>query len=514
MRYLLLFCYLFALQSGVSGPSIVYVTPSGGGDGSGSSWKNALAGSRLASYLISAASGTQFWLAGGTYYPTITTDRAASFIVGSGVQLYGGFVGNETTLSSRPTTGNHETILSGNIGDENSVTDNSYHVVQIIDNQEPITLDNLTIRDGRIYAYDDGYYAGAGLSIEATINLSIITLTRCRFIDNKIYKGLTVGGAVSMLTETNARSTLTIKDCTFSGNEAGYGGAVGLSTQGGTYITNISQSTFEQNSGKEGGAVSSRFAEHNADNLLTISRCAFTQNVAEEAGGGLTAGGGTEKIEACTFLNNKVDAVTGTKSGGGAAYCLNASPAFVNCLFANNQAEAGGAIQSLSDEHPVTPNFTNCTFANNAAAVNGGVLSARLARTEARNPAKLKLNKATFTNCISWGNTAPDAAFFWGQQAGEKQAEAEATFSLIEGGYPGLGNLQTDPQFMDAQKGDYRLKPISPVYFKGSPKAFDVPNTDLAGHTRQPGQPISMGAYEYVPGQPTTPQPITAKGER
>jgi hypothetical protein len=514
MRYLLFFCYLLVLPSSVPNPLIVYVTSSGSGDGSGTSWRNALAGDHLTSHLITAPAGTQFWLAEGTYRPTITTDRSASFIVGSGVQVYGGFVGNETSVAARPTTGKHETILSGNIGDENSVTDNSYHVVQIIDNQEPITLDNLTIRDGRIYAYDDGYYAGAGLSIEATLNLSIITLNRCRFIDNKIYKGLTVGGAVSMLTETNSRSTLTIKDCLFSGNEAGYGGAIGLSTQGGTYITTISNSAFEQNGGKEGGAVSSRFTEHNADNLLTISRCAFNQNTAEEAGGSLTAGGGTEKIETCTFIGNKVDAVTGTKSGGGAAYCLNASPAFVNCLFANNQAEAGGAVQSLSDELAVTPSFTNCTFANNAAAVNGGVLSARLSRTEARTAAKTKLNKATFVNCISWGNTAPDSPFFWGQQAGDKQAETEATFSLIEGGYPGLGNLQTDPQFLDAVKSDFRLKPLSPVYFKGSPKAFETPNVDLAGFTRQPGQPVSMGAFEYVPGQPATPQLITAKGER
>lgn len=324
MPYLLLLCYLLVVPASTP-PPVVYVTPFGNGDGSGTSWRNALSGLHLTSSLISAQPGTQFWLAEGTYRPTVTTDRTASFILASGVQVYGGFAGTETSLSGR-VPGTHETILSGNIGDETSRTDNSFHVVQIIDNQQPIRLDNLTIRDGCIQPYDDGHFGGAGLSIEASLSLSTVELSRCRFIDNKAHRGLTVGGAVSLLAETNARSTLTIRDCAFSGNEAGYGGAVGLSTQGGTVNTFITNSTFDQNTGKEGGAVSSRFVEPSPDNLLSISQCTFSRNVAEATGGGITTGGGVEKLEACTFIGNKVASTTGASRGGGAGFRIHTRP--------------------------------------------------------------------------------------------------------------------------------------------------------------------------------------------
>ncbi|MEZ0611426.1 hypothetical protein ACAW74_23140 [Fibrella sp. WM1] len=496
MRYLLLLYYLLVAPASTP-PPVVYVTPFGSGDESGTSWKNALSGMRLTSTLINARPGTQFWLAEGTYYPTVTTDRNASFVLASGVQLYGGFVGTETALATRA-PGQHETILSGNIGDENSSTDNSFHVVQVIDNQDPIILDNLTIRDGRIQSYDEGHFGGAGLSIEASLNLSTVQLSHCRFIDNKIHRGLTVGGALSLLTETNARSTLTINDCFFSGNEAGYGGAIGLSTQGGTFTTTITNSTFDQNTGQEGGAVSSRFVEHSPDNLLTLSKCTFSRNVAEATGGGITTGGGVEKLEACTFIGNKVVSTTGA-GGGGAVFCFNNSPTFQNCLFASNRADEGGVVQSLSDERPTAPTFINCTFADNSAAVRGGVMSARLSRHE-RRPIALSVSatKAFFVNCISWGNVAPDTPFFGAQPLGDKRAEARVTYSLIEGDFPGEGNRVADPLFVDASGGDYRLRPDSPALFKGSIRAFDLPASDLAGYVRQPGQPVSLGAFEYV----------------
>ncbi|CCG99979.1 hypothetical protein FAES_1970 [Fibrella aestuarina BUZ 2] len=510
MRYLLLLCYLLVAPASPP-PPVVYVTPFGSGDESGTSWKNALSGLRLTSTLINARPGTQFWLAEGTYHPTVTNDRNASFILASGVQLYGGFAGTETTLSGR-VPGTHETILSGNIGDETSSTDNSFHVVQIIDNQQPILLDNLTIRDGRIQSYDDGNFGGAGLSIEATLSLSTVQLSRCRFIDNKIHRGLTVGGAVSLLTETNARSTLTIRDCYFSGNEAGYGGAIGLSTQGGTFNTVITNSTFDQNTGKEGGAVSSRFVEHSPDNLLSISKCTFSRNVAEATGGGITTGGGVEKLEACTFIGNKVVSTTGASSGGGAVFCFNNSPTFQNCLFASNRADEGGAIQSLSDERPSAPTFINCTFADNSASVGGGVMNARLSRHEFQSTAhQVSPTKAFFINCISWGNLAPDAPFFKAQTLGDKQADATVTHSIIEGDFPGEGNRAVDPLFVDATSGDYRLRPDSPALFKGSVRAFDLPASDLAGYVRQPGQPVSLGAFEYVTTVSSLAAPITVQ---
>ena len=67
--------------------------------GDGSSWANAFPG--LADSLSGAASGTEIWVAKGTYKPTSGTDRTATFQLKDGVAVYGGFAGGETQLDQR-----------------------------------------------------------------------------------------------------------------------------------------------------------------------------------------------------------------------------------------------------------------------------------------------------------------------------------------------------------------------------------------------------------------------------
>jgi hypothetical protein len=82
----------------------------------------------------------------GIYTPSATTipgdPRSATFQLKSGVAIYGGFAGNETTLSQRDWNV-HPTILSGDIDNNDKtnpqgvvtnttgiVVHNSYHVVK------------------------------------------------------------------------------------------------------------------------------------------------------------------------------------------------------------------------------------------------------------------------------------------------------------------------------------------------------------------------------------------------
>src|SRR4029078_12734074 len=71
-----------------------------------------------------APSGTQVWIAAGTYKPGNTRD--ATFTLNN-ISLYGGFAGGETQVSQRDLVSN-ETILSGEIGTPGP-DDNCYHVV-------------------------------------------------------------------------------------------------------------------------------------------------------------------------------------------------------------------------------------------------------------------------------------------------------------------------------------------------------------------------------------------------
>ena len=82
---------------------IFYVKTGGGGDGS--SWATALGDVQAA--IDAAASGDSVWIATGTYYPSSVRELEGaelfgySFELKDGVSLYGGFKGNETSLSER-----------------------------------------------------------------------------------------------------------------------------------------------------------------------------------------------------------------------------------------------------------------------------------------------------------------------------------------------------------------------------------------------------------------------------
>jgi hypothetical protein len=69
------------------------------------------------------------------------------------------------------------------------------------------------------------------------------------------------------------------------------------------------------------------------------------------------------------------------------------------------------------------------------------------------------------------------------------------SFSTIGTGYTsfGVGNILSDPMFVDPDNGDYRLQPGSPCINSGT--SSNAPSDDLAG-TQRDSNP-DMGAYEY-----------------
>ncbi|MEO5905657.1 MAG: hypothetical protein ABIQ11_02950, partial [Saprospiraceae bacterium] len=127
---------------------IVYVNHQATGSQNGSSWTNAHRTFEQA--LDRAAHCTdisQIWIAGGTYSPHSEVSRSAGYKIPQGVQVYGGFQGNETLVSQRVYNA-FPTILSGDIGIANVTTDNLYHVVSILTGTEPVILDGIRIEKG------------------------------------------------------------------------------------------------------------------------------------------------------------------------------------------------------------------------------------------------------------------------------------------------------------------------------------------------------------------------------
>jgi predicted outer membrane repeat protein len=496
MRAFLLLALSLTTFSGYGQPSILYVSETGNGNLTGTSWANALPGDSLARRVAGASPDTQFWVMGGLYRPTRTDDRTAVFSPQAGVSIYGGFEGTEETIEDRADS-NRPTILSGNIGDVMDDSDNSSHVVLIRDADRTITLDRLTIRDG-VFKQSDGKQGGAGICILATQPRLNVVFSNCQLTANRTEAGTLGGGGLYIAAANNTRIDLTIRNCVFDYNATeGSGGAIMARTEGGGgIITRIDDSVFSSNfSALESGAISYRNVTASDHSSLIIRHSQFAVNTAGTFGGAIIPGPASCSIESTIFQSNGV-----SSGGGGAIDASGADATYTNCLFTRNAANNGGAIYSSSDKQKTQQRFLNCTFAFNAASVTGGAFyNTQLGETPTNLPRTIP-NLFHLTNCIVWGNTAPDAPVYKLMQSEEYDNLPSADNSIIQqydpNAFRGDNNLSADPLFVDEVNGDYQLKQNSPAINAGAEDPV-IPSTDLLGKARVVNGTIDIGAYEF-----------------
>jgi predicted outer membrane repeat protein len=235
-------------------------------------------------------------------------------------------------------------------------------------------------------------------------------------------------------------------------------------------ISSINDLTFVNNVNSGGGLI-------NSNGSPTLMNLIITGNQAL-AGGGMANGNNSSPI-----LTNVTISANSAVYGGGMVN-LESSPTLTNVLFTGNSAgEIGGGILDLSIS---ASSLINTTFYANKARSGGGIASAELSNT-------------TLTNAIVWGN----AAVIDPQIHVSENSTISVAYSLIQGGiYPGWGNLNADPLFVDAAAGNLRLQSASPAIDAGN--NFAVPAgvlTDLEGNPRfvdyrGSGATVDMGAYE------------------
>lgn len=189
--------------------------------------------------------------------------------------------------------------------------------------------------------------------------------------------------------------------------------------------------------------------------------------------GGNTSTGGAALIvnSSPTFYNCNFHDNSATYAGGVAIE--NGAPRFVNCkITGNHAADFGGGVVATTSASPV---FQNCTIADNSATNSGGGIHVSLGAT------------ATLRNAIVWNNSPS-------QLTTSGTGEVSITYSLVQGGYGGEANLDTDPYFLGE---DYLLSAVSPAVDSGDPAG--APFVDFAGIRRVQGDTVDRGAHEYVP---------------
>jgi hypothetical protein len=134
-----------------------------------------------------------------------------------------------------------------------------------------------------------------------------------------------------------------------------------------------------------------------------------------------------------------------------------------------------------------------CTIWGNSAPVGGGIRADRYAVPR-------------IGNSILWGNMASDVP--------EISGLTSVTYTCVQGGFWGSGNIDADPPFLDPFGGDHHLQADSPCIDVGS--NTDVPvgvTADIDGDARiidgngDGTDTVDMGADEYRADLAANPRP-------
>ncbi len=230
----------------------------------------------------------------------------------------------------------------------------------------------------------------------------------------------------------------------------------------------VKRCVFFDNYASQGGGMANRYSSP------TVTDCTFDGNLAPYGGGGMyNTDQSHPMVESCVFHDNWT-----TYLGGGGMYCGDSNPTVIHCLFVDNVAPFGGGMYNAA----ANPFIGNCTFSNNRSNSWGGGM-----QNEAGSD-------PTVTNCILWGDIPDEIAF---------SGSATVTYSDVEGGWAGIGNIARDPKFADPEG---RLSSGSPCIDAGNNDAVRSSiTTDLDGNPRIVNGTVDMGAYEFGGTTPSPP---------
>ncbi len=279
-------------------------------------------------------------------------------------------------------------------------------------------------------------------------------------------------------------SYLYIKSNRIHGNMATYQGGGVYGNQG-----YLSRNTIEENEvGGTGGGI------FMMNGPVSVNSNIVRSNVAQ-VGGGLAILGCSD----CTVSSNRF---IGNEGDGGAGIALYESStiALHNTLSGNHSTVQGGALYLNGS----SMFLSHATLQGNTAGSTGGGVYATDSTING-------------DSCIIWGNSAPVGSQI--HQTGGSTVEFD--YSDVQGGWQGIGNLNTDPLFVAGPLGSFYLSQQaagqtqnSPCLDSGDPAppfplswgttrtdcVLDQGVTDMGSHYRSSGLAVGPGpGYDNPP---------------
>jgi hypothetical protein len=426
---------------------VIYVDQHASGANNGSSWADAY--TSLQTALTAAVASNEIWVASGVYTPTLRTEagdpRSVTFQLKNGVALYGGFAGGETSTEERNWEVN-KTILSGDLnGDDSGFInngENAYHVLRGSSLASDVILDGFTIQAGHANGSANADKEGGGLRLVMGSNPQ---MRNCIF---KYNQAEWYGGGI-----VNYQGDFTLTEVIFSHNSASFGGGIQNFTGGDPVLHRV---LFSENTASDGGGMANYTS---GPHLVNVT---FYKNSASQVGGGIeNSNNSYASLVNVTFSENSAGF-----NGGGLYNNYSDQIVIVNNIFMGNASYGGGGMHNYYSNVAVV----NSTLAHNSAAGYGGGVNNAYS-----NP--------SIANSIVWDNSG-------GQIANDANSTPVVSYSDVQGGYSGSGNIDDDPLFIDADGADnvtgtlddnLRLWSNSPAIDAGSNSLVYTDTLDLDG---------------------------------
>jgi parallel beta-helix repeat protein len=239
------------------------------------------------------------------------------------------------------------------------------------------------------------------------------------------------------------------------------------------------------------------------NSTFVVKNCTITENRAINGTGGIEAYNSTIKVYKNNISENR-------GWWGGAMTLHNSNAELMGNVFDNNECYYGGTIlvtdssQASIVNNRITRSKLGIGIGDSSVAtvLNSTIVNNHSGIATGTGMVSYETGSATIKNCILWGN---------GYDLAGESSNFTVTYTDIEFGYQGEGNISSNPMFVDPENGDYHLNDYSPCVGAGT--AEGAPDTDLEGNPRP--TPTSsnpdMGAYENalaVPDMPPSDLPL------
>lgn len=284
-------------------------------------------------------------------------------------------------------------------------------------------------------------------------------------------------------------SSPTITGCVIEDCRAELGGGIGCVGAGPTILNCTIRECLAGGLGSAGtggrGAGIALVGE--SDAAIINSVIEGNRAYSNSQGAGLYILHSSAAVAGCTISDNLA---SGALQGGG-AYCGGEGSyvTFRNCVFSDNLADAGAGIFAerttaalpsvTASSWRCTVGVVNCTIAQNGLTYALGSSGAGGVNSNGAD--------ITISNSIVWGNDGTALTII------NAVDSYPVTYSDIQGGYSGTGNISSDPLFVSPWSSDYHLKSTGGHY---NPQTGAWVNDSACSPCINAGDPWDSAEYE------------------